>query len=121
MSTSRIRVSIPFKREGLSERFIARKHFGIENQVSIPFKRESLSEHAKMQNDNNSLIRMFQFPSNGKVFPNSRKVTGFELTIWTVSIPFKREGLSELRKNETRRGTLDDVSIPFKREGLSEL
>ena len=37
-----------------------------------------------------------------------------------VSIPFKREGLSELITDKYEVGDLDNVSIPFKREGLSE-
>ena len=37
-----------------------------------------------------------------------------------VSIPFKREGLSELKVTEYPRKSLRKVSIPFKREGLSE-
>ena len=36
-----------------------------------------------------------------------------------VSIPFKREGLSELKRIQPRFDT-KEVSIPFKREGLSE-
>ena len=36
----------------------------------------------------------FQFPSNGKVFLNSRNQFAEHLGI-KVSIPFKREGLSE--------------------------
>ena len=61
---------------------------------------------------------MFQFPSNGKVFPNSGNayVTTEGLN---VSIPFKREGLSELNK-DVLDGMAVAVSIPFKREGLSE-
>ncbi len=62
-------VSIPFKREGLSERVIfTETKDGVK--VSIPFKREGLSErNGNGNNDNN----------------NDH-----------VSIPFKREGLSEL-------------------------
>ena len=36
-----------------------------------------------------------------------------------VSIPFKREGLSELKRYDEVRPHVH-VSIPFKREGLSE-
>ena len=62
-------VSIPFKREGLSELppFIL-KHPSADG-VSIPFKREGLSEpNVLFANTINEV--MFQFPSNGKVFPN---------------------------------------------------
>ena len=62
----------------------------------------------------------FQFPSNGKVFPNSGG--SYDTTTEVlVSIPFKREGVSELNKC---RGDISSrylmVSIPFKREGVSE-
>ena len=62
---------------------------------------------------------MFQFPSNGKGFPNNytnkseNRATG-------VSIPFKREGLSELALFVSLAVVGCGVSIPFKREGLSE-
>ena len=90
---------------------------------------------------------MFQFPSNGKVFPNTsmsvRRITpvlsfnslqtgrSFRTPVTpnpndgndpvTVSIPFKREGLSELGYNFWLDAWYIIVSIPFKREGLSEL
>ena len=64
---------------------------------------------------------MFQFPSNGKGFPNRKDKFAKLLRSAKVSIPFKRERLSEL---EIRKIDKDDdwneVSIPFKRERLSE-
>ena len=90
------------------------------------------------------LIGMFQFPSNGKVFLNSNFSTLIRGTCAKVSIPFKREGLSDhdatkksLRNRKFQfpsngkvfpnrdyigpNSILDlSVSIPFKREGLSE-
>ena len=87
----------------------------------------------------------FQFPSNGKDFPNEAS-SSVPHPIIPVSIPFKREGLSEpdaktekriengcfnsLQTGRTFRTHLlskggkkvkNSVSIPFKREGLSEL
>ena len=87
----------------------------------------------------------FQFPSNGKDFPNSQTTElgsrsnsfGFnslqtgrtfrtvsvllqKKRCRTVSIPFKREGLSERYKIVKSMAKLYSVSIPFKREGLSE-
>ena len=60
-------VSIPFKREGLSEQ-TARNRIQHRPRVSIPFKREGLSERLLiLQQDN---LHVFQFPSNGKDFPN---------------------------------------------------
>ena len=45
----------------------------------------------------------FQFPSNGKDFPNEPEVIEDDTTIYySVSIPFKREGLSELGREGAR-------------------
>ena len=89
----------------------------------------------------------FQFPSNGKGFPNEelverveREELGFNSLqtgkafrtkiIMTfspssqekpVSIPFKRERLSELWILGRSKMEKETVSIPFKRERLSEL
>ena len=86
---------------------------------------------------------MFQFPSNGKVYPKIRRVvaagigrTEFQFPsngkvypkrqnpIWKdragiVSIPFKREGISKVLPEHDIREILK-VSIPFKREGISK-
>ena len=68
-SEKRKRVSIPFKREGLSEQRTDLEDRALKLEVSIPFKREGLSEPCQvtmhLRNGN-----PFQFPSNGKVFPN---------------------------------------------------
>ena len=64
---------------------------------------------------------MFQFPSNGKVFLNlNDSLAEVETARKNVSIPFKREGLSEPKPEKKSVGR-NSVSIPFKREGLSEL
>ena len=62
----------------------------------------------------------FQFPSNGKVFPNDYE-SSVEYTMGKVSIPFKREGISEQRALLVQGSVPVLVSIPFKREGISEL
>ena len=110
-------VSIPFKREGLSE---PNWEKGLTQSwsVSIPFKREGLSEllyggkikcKIKFQFPSNGKdfpnlgfsyptkmdIAMFQFPSNGKDFPNALTLIFTIVFTSFVSIPFKREGLSE--------------------------
>jgi len=89
---------------------------------------------------------VFQFPSNGKDFPNIVLYPIYPARFVGVSIPFKREGLSErtidcmifieyssfnsLQTGRTFRTkthknidkkVIFKVSIPFKREGLSEL
>ena len=61
----------------------------------------------------------FQFPSNGKGFPNW--LQGFEAVLSErVSIPFKRERLSEPIHISELTPEVRSVSIPFKRERLSE-
>ena len=63
--------------------------------VSIPFKRESVSKgrlvapHPPL-----SLLKEFQFPSNGKVYPKRGAGRG-RGTAGKVSIPFKRESVSK--------------------------
>ena len=100
--------------------------------VSIPFKRERLSEHSMAWVGKNSFL--FQFPSNGKGFPNegdsNYKVanaasfnslqTGKAFRTYYsslfcrrrsgVSIPFKRERLSEQSKKEFR---MDVIKLCF--------
>ena len=81
--------------------------------VSIPFKREGLSEHTRLVLTEKGILIMFQFPSNGKDFPNySQKCQHSKVKSRYVSIPFKREGLSEHR-NTTWRG--------WKRVGFNSL
>ena len=67
-------------------------------------------------------MAVFQFPSNGKDFPNAKRkrLAQKAEVLKRVSIPFKREGLSELETYHAA-GVWKKVSIPFKREGLSEL
>ena len=62
----------------------------------------------------------FQFPSNGKDFPNLGSSYILNSFVITVSIPFKREGLSEQKETHMSTYQVSRVSIPFKREGLSE-
>ena len=113
-------------------------------KVSIPFKREGLSELYNRYLTTICSFKKFQFPSNGKVFPNFKHIPEISLPM-KVSIPFKREGLSEPTKSPSAVVYLDNlfqfpsngkvfpnragrttvcrtgrVSIPFKREGLSE-
>ena len=62
----------------------------------------------------------FQFPSNGKVYPKSQD-EGFSYPYSTlyVSIPFKRESVSKVLFYRLRiKGK--EVSIPFKRESVSK-
>ena len=63
---------------------------------------------------------MFQFPSNGKHFQNEELIDTI-VTDDKVSIPFKREALSEQKTKLKTDSIFGLVSIPFKREALSEL
>ena len=96
MNHTYLEVSIPFKREGLSEPEHTGTDMSIE-KVSIPFKREGLSELlVQCERVCISATEVFQFPSNGKDFPNLYVMAFLMKYLGTiVSIPFKREGLSE--------------------------
>ena len=93
--------------------------FGLILAVSIPFKRESISKvsshlHSRWQ-------FLFQFPSNGKVYPKGEVIMLNPLKSIAVSIPFKRESISKVES--ITAGNDDDefiVSIPFKRESISK-
>ena len=63
-------------------------------QVSIPFKREGVSELTSSTANTWHRQFLFLFPSNGKAFLNDIRTDLVE-TNDIVSIPFKREGVSE--------------------------
>ena len=63
------KVSIPFKRERLSELSVF-SIYRLLIKVSIPFKRERLSERIMPKSKTVNAMGKFQFPSNGKGFPN---------------------------------------------------
>ena len=140
------RVSIPFKREGISK--VGEVSDVVNSEiVSIPFKREGISKESQPSKQG-SRGSKFQFPSNGKAYPkpatqkcdrlsrassfNSLQTgrhiqslredggTLFDL-IRRVSIPFKREGISKAKQQPSVSfKTKTNVSIPFKREGISK-
>ena len=86
-------------------------------RVSIPFKREGVS---KVISRHHGLSpNTFQFPSNGKAYP---KFTGYGATLkWTDEFQFPSNGKAYPKpaccRNGTRRWW---VSIPFKRESVSK-
>ena len=59
-------VSIPFKREGVSQAWEDSETTKLNNFVSIPFKREGVSQDIEELQKLDFLE--FQFPSNGKVY-----------------------------------------------------
>ena len=141
MTALRLRVSIPFKRESVSERKMQTLGDLLRSEVSIPFKRESVSEPKKLP-----LYKInpeFQFPSNGKAYLNPVEMSAIDIVV-KVSIPFKRESVFRVLKNlagnsaqlfqfpSNGKAYLNvgathwqciasrKVSIPFKRESVSE-
>ena len=65
-----VRVSIPFKRESVSKEGCPDQKRWRGIWVSIPFKRESVSkEELSHWPSIEGNVLMFQFPSNGKVYP----------------------------------------------------
>ena len=141
------KVSIPFKRESVSQAGRRADDNPHLRHVSIPFKRESVSQEAR-GNDRDVTVTscfnslqtgkritskiihlsifadlMFQFPSNGKAYhkqPNVPTPTRCHRKV--VSIPFKRESVSQEKltaHHSLKKG--DFVSIPFKRESVSQV
>ena len=85
-------VSIPFKRESISELHRINRIGLCHARVSIPFKRESISEQRLISEM--PAGDTFQFPSNGKAYLNNVE-RNVERDRNFVSIPFKRESISE--------------------------
>ena len=86
--------------------------------VSIPFKRESVSKRTRCQHRLHLCIE-FQFPSNGKAFPNKRIVLFAPVTIKS----FNSLQTGKRFQTDWRSGFSSDdekVSIPFKRESVSK-
>ena len=116
--TLTILVSIPFKREGISEpdAEIAKLRKEMESFNSLQTGRHfRTGESSALEHP----CRKFQFPSNGKAFPNQYEKM--------VTHPFVRfnslqTGRHFRTPNLNRCSyTAYQVSIPFKREGISEL
>ena len=86
--------------------------------VSIPFKRESISERKSL--DARHDLMKFQFPSNGKAYLNESFEEKF--SEFTVEFQFPSNGKAYLNyPHYYELGGKDiPVSIPFKRESISE-
>ena len=133
-------VSIPFKRESVS------KGFGATRVIFDSYRFNSLQTGKCIQSMFTVAIHtlflcdVFQFPSNGKVYPKCVRKSRYKRC--EVSIPFKRESVSKgtkykpldthkkfqfpsngkvypkcVRKSRYKRC---EVSIPFKRESVSK-
>ena len=88
--------------------------------VSIPFKREGISELVSEMAGKKFTGDGFQFPSNGKAFPNRKTVERMaEVYNRFNSLQTGRHFRTSAPSGQ-RRFFLQ-VSIPFKREGISEL
>ena len=113
-------VSIPFKREGVSKASLV-SPTPFRNNVSIPFKREGVSKVTSVLFPMRGSRKVFQFPSNGKVYPKCFRFLRKRINLPYVSIPFKREGVSKASFHLISPiPHLIGVSIPFKREGVSK-
>ena len=140
---SELSVSIPFKRDGLSQPQL--KHRRIRRSRRFNSLQTGRAFQTELHIDKGAMYTEFQFPSNGKDFPNGYWSHYEGVGQPSVSIPFKREGLSEQTYDEfgvdpilmfqfpaNGMGFLNEhylcyhtdkrykVSIPFKRERLSE-
>ena len=82
-------VSIPFKRDMLSEHQFLHPQKRWWKRVSIPFKRDMLSELTVSYKLTAELMK-FQFPSSGICFLNFDVGIGSGHLFGSVSIPFKR-------------------------------
>ena len=63
--------------------------------------------------------RGFQFPSNGKAYHKTEDLDVLKQQL-KVSIPFKRESVSQANSFLRSFPRLSQVSIPFKRESVSQ-
>ncbi len=109
---------IPFKREGLSEQYLGRRKYQ-ENLSKFQFPSNGkVFPNSISIKFNNYYNLSFQFPSNGKVFPN---LYGFPEQTFEVKFQFPSNGKVFPNNGEfLRESHSTRVSIPFKREGLSE-
>ena len=119
LETKFFSVSIPFKREGLSE---LTSHTSPEaNKLCFNSLQTGRTFRTKKLNEGGVLCIVLSFNSlqTGRTFrtPCFFYACG---RISEVSIPFKREGLSEQQDGNQVTYIYCHVSIPFKREGLSE-
>ena len=65
-------------------------------------------------------IAMFQFPSNGKAYHKANRQETLLRANRKVSIPFKRERVSQVGATTPCNQVHFEVSIPFKRESVSQ-
>ena len=114
-------VSIPFKRDRLSEQGGVSPIYPAFEYVSIPFKRDRLSELDKALVNGERNSKVFQFPSNGIGFPNELgEEVLFDSIYQRFQFPSNGIGFPNLTINATPAPKNTNVSIPFKRDRLSE-
>ena len=138
------RVSIPFKRESGDKDKYALGGKWPGGMFQFPSNGNAYHKPEKTNHD--KATHMFPFPSNGKVhrkfktnrvikhktdrfpFPSNGKAYHkrsiaalIEVALTRVSIPFKRESVSQVTHNtHCWLETIFSVSIPFKRESVSQ-
>ena len=89
-----IKVSIPFKREGISKVQYVRPN--VVQLVSFNSLQTGRHIQSLLQSFADGSPLLFQFPSNGKAYPKFN-LMGSGIILPEVSIPFKREGISKDR------------------------
>ena len=89
--------------------------------VSIPFKRDGVSEQATGATHIETIEWEFLFPSNGTAFLNTLIEARLATPI-VIKFLFPSTGTAFLnyKAQQALHGT-SEVSIPFKRDGVSEL
>ena len=114
-------VSIPFKRESVSQVNILRT-YGHDFSVSIPFKRESVSQVTEMERGGiASQEVVFQFPSNGKAYhKNMNTSPTARLTLYSFNSLQTGKRITRSVDSRDTASKTQAVSIPFKRESVSQ-
>ena len=116
-------VSIPFKRESVSE-LLTEKDSARQSSYVFQFPSNGKAYLNDFLREMNIAIGdgtdKFQFPSNGKAYLNRNTNIGLMPKRDCVSIPFKRESVSEPKNERIANAAEVNVSIPFKRESVSE-
>ena len=88
--------------------------------VSIPFKRESVSKVEFFCTTWNEDL-LFQFPSNGKVYPKPTTAERYVTETTEFQFPSNGKAYPKYKLLTFDRGRSSKVSIPFKRESVSKV
>ena len=114
------KVSIPFKREGISKDYADRGTLDLDIAFQFPSNGKAYPK-LPVEGFGLDVSAVFQFPSNGKAYPKKSRYTMCAKR-WTRSFNSLQTGrhIQSFTGSATRRTRGDLVSIPFKREGISK-